>query len=119
MILGSVSVYESRFSKSNARRCSGVGVVVTTNVGASSWPRVHGIECLLADGASESHHAYAGDPGQCRSQRPAGREAALNAAASEDKETIFIEAPDHGYLPSGTKAGKGDQRARNIEASSG
>lgn len=41
--------------------------------------------------------------------------AALEAAgASADKEFVLIEGADHGYLPYGPKAGKGDQRDQVI-----
>lgn len=42
-----------------------------------------------------------------------------DAAGSKDKEFVLIEGGDHGYLPSGPKAGKGDQRERVIEALAG
>ena len=42
-----------------------------------------------------------------------------DVAGSEDKEFVLIEGGDHGYLPAGPKAGKGDQRERVIEALAG
>ena len=33
---------------------------------------------------------------------------------SAPKKLVFIEGADHGYRPSGPKAGKGDQRARTL-----
>lgn len=41
---------------------------------------------------------------------------AFEVAGSQDKEFVLIEGADHGYLPSGPKAGKGDQREQTIRA---
>jgi len=40
--------------------------------------------------------------------------AAFEAAGTSDKEFVLIEGADHGYLPAGPKAGKGDQREQTI-----
>ena len=40
--------------------------------------------------------------------------AAFEAAGTSDKEFALIEGADHGYLPAGPKAGKGDQREQII-----
>ncbi len=36
------------------------------------------------------------------------------ASGAKDKKMVFIEGADHGYRPSGPKAGKGDQRVRTL-----
>ena len=37
-------------------------------------------------------------------------------AASKDKERVWIVGGDHGFLPEGPKAGKGDQREQVVRA---
>ena len=37
------------------------------------------------------------------------------ASGSKDKNFVVIEGADHGYLPAGPKAGKGDQRERTAK----
>lgn len=40
----------------------------------------------------------------------------FEASAARDKKLVWVEGADHGFNPSGPKAGKGDQRQRTIEA---
>ena len=52
------------------------------------------------------------DPGVHASE---GREA-FRVAASKDKEIVWIEGGNHGFLPEGPKAGEGNQREQVVEA---
>ncbi len=47
---------------------------------------------------------------------PSEAKGAFEAAASKDKERVWILGGDHGFLPEGPKAGKGDQREQCISA---
>jgi len=42
-------------------------------------------------------------------------QAHYDSSGSKDKQFVLIEGADHGYLPAGPKAGKGDQREQTIE----
>ena len=43
-------------------------------------------------------------------------QAHYDSSGSKDKQFVLIEGADHSYLPSGPKAGKGNQREQTIEA---
>lgn len=43
-------------------------------------------------------------------------QAHYDSSGSKDKQFVLIEGADHGYLPAGPKAGKGNQREQTIEA---
>lgn len=47
---------------------------------------------------------------------PNQQRANFDAAQVKDKKIVFIEGADHGYLPSGPKAGKGTQRQQAAAA---
>lgn len=51
-----------------------------------------------------------------RSASPGENQAILDASSAKDKELVYIEGANHGYLPDGPKAGKRDQRQRTAQA---
>lgn len=51
-----------------------------------------------------------------RSEYPSEQKAIFEAAATKDKKLVWIEGADHGYNPSGPKAGKGNQREQMLTA---
>lgn len=51
-----------------------------------------------------------------RNEWPSEQKKIYEAAGARDKEIIWIEGADHPYLPSGPKAGKGDQREQTMRA---
>ncbi|MBI4484108.1 MAG: alpha/beta fold hydrolase [Acidobacteria bacterium] len=51
-----------------------------------------------------------------RQEYPSERQEMYEASAATQKELVWIEGADHGYLPSGPKAGDGKQRERAMAA---
>ena len=50
---------------------------------------------------------------------PSEHQNAFDSAASKDKEKVWIIGAEHGFLPEGSKGGKGDQREQWVNAITG